>query len=466
MMTKRLLLMATLALAGLGFVHSASAAMPGSVTKGGDTPSLAPMLEGTTSAVVNVLIKPKRQALRQNPLFQNPFFRRFFGQPKQQQQRRAPQKPRPVGSGVIVDAADGIVLTNNHVVEPAKKVWVRLKDERRIEAEVLGTDPQSDIAVLQVEADNLSELPLADSEQLRVGDFVVAIGNPFGLNQTVTSGIVSGLGRHGLGNRYENFIQTDASINPGNSGGALVNLKGELVGINSTILSKSGGNIGIGFAIPINMAKTVMHQIREYGEVRRGRLGVVGQNLTSKLADAMSLDVTQGVLIAKVLEDSPAADADIQERDVITAVNGTQIEDFSNLANAVGLRSPGEEITITLLRDGEQQQVSATLGQSEGGKGMPSGGSGGLFKGLDGAKFGSIPEDHPLAGQIQGVAVTRIAPGSPAARSGLKPGDVVTSVNREAVKSIADFRKLASADADKLLLHVRRDNGALFLLIR
>lgn len=463
MKTKRLLLITVVTLASFGFLQPASASLFSSLGSEGDAPSLAPMLDDVMPAVVSVLITPKPEAIRQSPMFQNPLFRRFFGRPPAP--RHIPDEPRPVGSGVIVDADDGIVLTNNHVVEHADEVWVGLQDDRRIKAKILGTDPASDIAVLKIEADNLTELPMADSDEVQVGDFVVAIGNPFGLSQTVTFGIVSALGRHGLNglpNRYENFIQTDASINPGNSGGALVNLNGKLVGINSAILSKSGGNIGIGFAIPVNMAKKVMHQIREYGEIRRGRLGVIGQNLTNALAEAMDLDVTEGVLIAKVVPDSPAEEAGIKAGDVVIAVNGAPINSFSDLANAIGLRMPGDEVTITLIRDGDRQQRDATLAKAS----DVQYGATGLFPGLKGAQFGAIPADHPLAGQVNGVAVTRVAPGSPAARAGLRPGDIITSVNREPVDSIAAFRSLASADTEQLLLHIRRGNGAMFLLIR
>lgn len=458
MKTRRLLLVLVFAFAGFGFVQPASASILDALSNNGDDPSLAPMLDKVMPSVVSVLITPEHHQRRRNPLFQNPFFRRFFGRPEQ---RKMPDEPQPVGSGVIVDADDGIVLTNNHVVAHADEVWVGLRDDRRIKAKILGTDPQSDLAVLKIKADNLNAIPMADSDELRVGDFVVAIGNPFGLKQTVTSGIVSALGRHGLGNRYENFIQTDAAINPGNSGGALVNMDGELVGINTAILSKSGGNIGIGFAIPVNLAKKVMHQIREYGEIRRGRLGVIGQNLTNALAKAMDMEITQGVLIAKVIKDSPAAKAGIQEGDVITKVEGTRVENFSDLATTIGLRPPGQTISITLIRDGETVQVSPTLTKAS----KISFGAGSLFKGLSGAKFGTIPADHPLAGQIQGVAVTRVAPGSPAARAGLRPGDIITSVNRKQVDSLKTFRQLASKEAEQLLLHIRRGNGALFLLI-
>ncbi|MEQ8800146.1 MAG: DegQ family serine endoprotease [Phycisphaerales bacterium] len=458
-MTIRSLLLAGFAATGLAFVPAAHAELPAGLS--GDPPTLAPMLEQVTPAVVGIQVTGKARQTPDHPMFNDPFFRRFFGIPDEQQ----PQQPRGVGSGVIVDADKGIVLTNNHVIQDADEVTVRLQDDRELTAEVVGTDPDSDIAVLQVEADDLTEIPVADSDNLRVGDFVVAIGNPFGLRQTVTSGIVSALGRHGLGNRYEDFIQTDASINPGNSGGALVNLDGELVGINTAILSRSGGNIGIGFAIPTNIASTVVKQIMEFGEVRRGRLGVVGQNLTNELAEAMGLDVTQGVLIAQVVEDSPADQAGIKERDVITGINGNDIKDFSELANAIGLRSPGEKVRIKLLRDGETRNVTATLSKADDSQASASSEDSG-FPALEGAKIGAIPEDHDLAGEIEGVAVLDIARGSPAASSGLRPGDIITSVNRRPVDSLEAFRELVNRDAQQLLLHVRRGNGALFLLVR
>ncbi|MES1951250.1 2-alkenal reductase [Salinisphaera sp. S4-8] len=450
-------------------LSNAQAAIPSGMLSG-DNPSLAPMLDKALPAVVNVVVTGKPQQMPDNPLFNDPFFRRFFDMPEQQQQRQTPRQPTAAGSGVIVDADKGYVLTNHHVVTDAEKIVVRLNDNREYEAKLIGDDPETDIAVLQIKTDDkLTELPIANSDDLRVGDFVVAIGNPFGLRQTVTSGIVSGLGRHGLGNRYEDFIQTDASINPGNSGGALVNLQGELVGINSAILSRTGGNIGIGFAIPSNLVNNVYTQIAENGEVQRGRLGVVGQNLTADLASAFDLDINQGVVVAQVMPDSPAAKAGIKERDVITQVNGKDIDDFSQLANAIGLKSPGDKVTITLLRNGKEREVKATLGNAADAPdsaGTAGGNSSDLAAGLQGASFGPLTDDNPLAGEVEGIVVTDVERGSPAARAGLRPDDVITSINRQPISEVSQLQKLAGPDTKQLLLHVRRGRGALFLLIR
>lgn len=449
--------MALLCLFALFMAGAAQADIPSSMLNK-DDPSLAPMLQKVMPSVVNVVVKTKREV--HNPLFENPFFRRFFDAPEHNQ----PRYGKAVGSGVIIDADKGLIVTNNHVVENAKNITVRLNDDREFKAKLIGTAPASDLAVVQIDADHLTELPIANSSDLRVGDFVIAIGNPFGLTQTVTSGIVSGLGRHGLGDRFENFIQTDASINPGNSGGALVNLDGELIGINTAILSRSGGNIGIGFAIPSNLVMKVYHQIMKYGQVKRGRLGVIGQNLTNDLAQAFGLDITQGVVVAQVMDDSPAAKAGIQARDVITAVDDQPINDFSDLARAIGLRTPGTQVKITLYRDGDKMTVPVTLGSAaKSGGHMPASE---LNQALSGAKFGAIPPDSPLAGKVEGIAILKVRPGSPAARSGLRPGDIITSVNREQVTSLNQFYKLVKADTGQLLLHVRRQGGALFLLIK
>ncbi len=449
---------------------SAQASIPSGMLSG-DNPSLAPMLDKTLPAVVNVVVTGKATPQRNNPLFNDPFFRQFFNAPQQQQQQPRMDHPTATGSGVIIDANKGYLVTNYHVVHDAEKIEVRLNDNRQFDATVVGTDPETDLAVIQIKADDLTALQMANSDQLRVGDFVVAVGNPFGLRQTVTSGIVSGLGRHigtprgGEGSRYQNFIQTDASINPGNSGGALLNLQGQLVGINSEILSQSGGNIGIGFAIPSNLVQSVANQLIENGEVKRGMLGVVGQNLTPELAKAFDLKIEEGVVIAQVMPDSPAEKAGVRERDVVTAINGKSIENFSDLQNAIGLRSPGDKITISLVRDGKKREMTATLGNAAKMAGGGESGSANLAQGLQGATFGPVSEDNPLAGEVTGVQVNNVERASPAARAGLRPGDVITSVNRQNVKNMADLQKLAGANQQQLLLHVRRGRGALFLLI-
>ena len=296
-------------------------------------PTLAPLIEKITPAVVNISVATMAPQ-RHNPLFRDPFFRRFFDLPD-----GAPVRPQQsAGSGVIVDAAQGFVLSNHHVVAGADSVMVTLKDSRRFEAEILGSDPGTDIALLRIEADELTALPTGNSDGLQVGDFVIAIGNPFGLGQTVTSGIVSALGRSGINvEGYEDFIQTDASINPGNSGGALVNLHGELVGINTAIIGPSGGNVGIGFAVPVNIATAVMGQLAEHGEMQRGRIGVLIQDLTSDLAEALNLDIERGAVVSRVESGSPAEDAGLQAGDVIVAVDGTKVESSRDLRNAIGL---------------------------------------------------------------------------------------------------------------------------------
>lgn len=448
---------------------AAQASIPSGMLSG-KHPSLHPMLEKVQPAVVNVVVTGKAQQAPNNPLFNDPFFRHFFNAPQQHQRM---QHPTAIGSGVVFNADNGYIVTNYHVVHDAQKIQVRLKDNRQIKAKVVGTDQATDLAVIKIDADNLTQIPFADSSKLQVGDFVVAVGNPFGLRQTVTSGIVSALGRHigsprgGQGSRYQNFIQTDASINPGNSGGALVNLKGQLIGINSEILSRSGGNIGIGFAIPSNMVKSVAHQLIKHGKVQRGMLGVYGQNLTHKLAKALGVDANSGVAITQVMPDSPADKAGIKQRDVITAVDDKTIDDFSDLQNAIGLRSPGDKVTITVLRDGHKKKLHATLAKSSEKTGAGNANTGGsLNKHLAGAKFGPISDDNPLSGKVKGVQVTDIKRSSPAAQAGLRPGDVITSVNRHPVSNVSQLHKLAGPKSGQLLLHVRRGQGALFLLIQ
>ncbi|MDH3859816.1 MAG: Do family serine endopeptidase, partial [Gammaproteobacteria bacterium] len=341
------------------------AVIPGTDAQGRPFPSLAPMLKQVNPAVVNISTYSRRES-SYNPLLNDPFFRKFFDLPDQPQpDRQLPSKrQQSAGSGVIVNAGDGIVMTNYHVIRNADEVNVSLVDGRNFEARIVGTDPELDIAILEIDGDELSEVSFADSSQLEVGDFVVAIGNPFGLGQTVTTGVVSALGRSGLGiEGYENFIQTDASINPGNSGGALVNLKGELVGINTAIISPAGGNVGIGFAIPANMAKASMGQIIEYGEVKRGQIGVGIQNITPDLRDAFDLAKGQfGVLVTNVVEDSPAASAGIRSGDIIIEVDGQKTSSTAQLRSRIGIKEVGDKVRLTLLRNGNPLQLTVKIG--------------------------------------------------------------------------------------------------------
>jgi serine protease Do len=344
---RRLGLSALALVAAVGLAQPAEATLP--EFAGQQMPSLAPLLHEVTPAVVNIAVTGRVR--ENNPLYQDPFFRQFFNMPQQIE-----REEQATGSGVIVDAQRGYVLTNNHLVEHAGRIEVTTKDKRRFTARVLGRDPDTDIAVLQLEgASGLTALPFGNSEQLQVGDFVLAIGNPFGLGQTVTSGIVSALGRSGLGiEGYEDFIQTDASINPGNSGGALVDLHGQLIGINTAILSPGGSSAGIGFAIPINMARRAMDQIERYGEVRRGRLGISIQDLTPALAQAMHTNLREGVVVAGVDPNSPAARAGLQPKDIIVAADGRPIATASDLHNLIGFAPVNSDIRLTLERGGRQ----------------------------------------------------------------------------------------------------------------
>jgi serine protease DegQ len=324
----------------------------------GGVPTLAPMLSRITPGVVNIAVRGRVK--EQNPLLQDPFFRRFFNLPQHQQPEE--RETQATGSGVIVDAAQGYVLTNGHVVENATKIEVTTKDNRRLQAKLIGRDADTDVAVLQIAPENLTAVPMGDSDRLQVGDFVLAIGNPFGLGQTVTSGIVSALGRSGLGiEGYEDFIQTDASINPGNSGGPLVNLQGQCVGINTAILAPGGGNIGIGFAVPISMARRVMEQLIKYGEVKRGRIGVAIQDLTPDLAEGMKTSHTTGAVIARVDPGSPAERAGLHTGDLVVAINGLPVRSGTQLRNMIGLTRIGEEVELTVDRRGAEQRLAVRV---------------------------------------------------------------------------------------------------------
>ncbi len=434
-------------------IATATAGLPASV--GAEPlPSLAPMLERVLPAVVNIATTGRVQ-VQQNPLSRDPFFQYFFNMPQNQPRER---QTNSLGSGVIIDGAEGYVVTNYHVIENADEINVRLHDGRSFAAEVIGSDPEADIAVIQIPSNDLYGIAIGDSEGLRVGDFVVAIGNPFGLGQTVTSGIVSAKGRSGLGiEGYEDFIQTDASINQGNSGGALVNLHGELVGINTAILGgRGGGSVGIGFAIPVDMAMRLTRQIVEYGEVKRGRLGVIVQDLTPDLAGALDIDANSGALISQVLPDSAAADAGLQEGDVVTAVNGRSIDSAGDLRNEIGLSRAGEKVELEYLRDGDRlvQEVVIRAVEAEISLKGPA------SKYLEGATLGESSEDK------MGVVVLKVEPGSGAWRSGLREQDVILSINRVRIQSLEDVENAVARNASGLLLNIRRGNSALFLVIR
>ncbi len=412
-------------------------------------PSLAPMLKRITPAVVNVAIRGTVK--EQNPLLNDPFFRRFFDVPNTPQEHEF----QAAGSGVIVDAKNGYIITNAHVIENAKEITVQLLDNRSLTAKVVGKDEGSDLAVLKVQSANLVDIPIADSDLLEVGDFVVAIGNPFGLGHTVTSGIISALGRSGINPEgYEDFVQTDASINPGNSGGALVNLGGQLVGINSAILSRTGGNIGIGFAIPSNMMKTVMQQLIKYGQVRRGVLGVNIQTLSPDIAESMGLGNTQGALVSQVIDGSAAEKAGIKAGDVITAVNGKPVKDAAALRNSIGLLRIGEKVDISLMRDGKPRRVTALVGERD--EAAESAATG-MHDGLEGANLADA--------QGGGVLIRAVADGSPAAQRGLRTNDVILAVGRTRVANLAEFKK-ATQGLQAFVVQIRRGSAILVIPIR
>lgn len=424
--------------------------------------SLAPMLEKVLPAVVNISTQSTVRA-RRNPLLDDPFFRHFFDLPE------APRQAQNLGSGVIVDAGAGYVLTNHHVVENADEITVTLRDRRSLPAKLVGADPDTDLALLKIEADNLSALELADSDRLRVGDFAVAIGNPFGLGQTVTYGIISALGRSDLGiEGYENFIQTDASINPGNSGGALVTLEGQLIGINTAIIGPNGGNVGIGFAIPSNMAREVMNQLREHGEVRRGQLGVLVQDLTPELAQAFDLKDRQGAVIAQVMPGSPAEKAGVRAGDIVLAVNGRAVHSANALRNAIGMTRRGATVALDVLREGRPLKINVKIEAITGQRAAtdPPPQPGPTSRRLAGVELGEIEPDHPLAGEERGVQVYAVEPRSPAWRAGLREGDIILSIDRKRVMSVKDADAALKAAGERLLLHVRRGDGALFIVIR
>src|SRR5580658_9690832 len=441
-------------LVALAATAPAPAAVPPSI---GDQPipTLAPMIKRVSPAVVNIATRGTiRERGPQNPLLDDPFFRRFFDVPPDTGPRERPFQS--AGSGVIFDAKAGYILTNAHVVENASEITVTLQDGRDLKAEVVGSDAPSDVAVLKVKPDGLSQIALGDSARVEVGDFVVAIGNPFGLQHTVTSGIISGLSRSGINpDGYEDFIQTDASINPGNSGGALVNLRGELIGINTAILSRSGGNIGIGFAIPVNMAHSVMEQLIKYGTVKRGQLGVSMYTVTPDIAHSLGLPSAVGALVSQVVEGSPAERAGIRTGDVITLVNGQPVKSNSELRNTIGLLRVGDKGDIGMGRDGKPVRVISVIADTTT---ELAGGPASIHKSFEGTALADAPD----AG---GALVRSVEPGSAAAQAGLRPDDVIVGANRGRVSSLRELRERARGAA-VLVLEVRRGNTVLLIPLR
>jgi serine protease Do/serine protease DegQ len=443
-----------LSLTGLAPLASAQGPLPAEVN-GTPMPSLAPIVKRASPAVVNIATRGTvTERGQRNPLLEDPFFRRFFDVPDQGPRQHQFQS---AGSGVVVDAKQGLIITNAHVVENATEITVTTLEGRDFKATVVGADAASDVAVVKVKDAKLAEIPLGDSSKAEVGDFVLAIGNPFGLQHTVTYGIVSALGRSGINpDGYEDFIQTDASINPGNSGGALINLRGELIGVNSAILSRSGGNIGIGFAIPSNMVRSVVDQLVKYGEVKRGVLGVQIVSLTPDIADSLGAKDAQGALVQEVLEASAAEKAGIKAGDVVTAVNGQAVKSGPELRNRIGLMRVGESVDLSVLRDGKPRHFTVLV-QARPGTEESAKAAGSVHHAFDGADLADAPGG--------GVLIRAIDAQSPAAATALKANDVITNVNRQKVANVKEL-KAAAKDQTTLVLTVRRGSATLIVPVR
>ncbi len=437
-----------LSLATLPNAYAAFPFLPADNTQ--QQPSLAPMLETVLPSVVSIKVEGTTQMKNNMP----EEFRRFFGYPDNQSRQFS-----GLGSGVIIDAEKGYIVTNNHVIDNADKITVELNDGREYQAKLIGKDPQSDIALLKIDdAKKLTAIKLADSDKIRVGDYVVAIGNPFGIGQTVTSGIISALARSGLSmNGFENFIQTDASINQGNSGGALVNLNGELVGINTAIIAPSGGNVGIGFAIPSNMVNNLTSQIIEYGEVKRGVLGIKGNELTSDIAKAFDLEVQKGAFISEVMDDSAAKDAGIKSGDVIISMDGKPVDSFAELRAKIATTGAGRTVKLGLIRDGKEISVEVKLKNGNE--------SNTEAKSLHPALDGAILINGDVKGQ-KGVLIDSIAKNSPAARLSLQEGDLITGVNKTRINNISDLRKIIDSNPSAIALNIIRGDSRLYLILR
>jgi serine protease DegQ len=456
-MKKQTLLLSALALS-VGLSLSAPiqtmAAMPSQVPGQGALPSLAPVLEKVLPAVVSVQVEGTAVQGGQKVPDE---LKKYFGEELPDQQA---QPFEGLGSGVIIDAAKGYVLTNNHVINQAQKINVQLNDGREFEAKLIGGDDQSDIALLQLQnPSNLTQIAIADSDKLRVGDFVIAVGNPFGLGQTATSGIVSALGRSGLNlEGLENFIQTDASINRGNSGGALLNLNGELIGINTAILAPSGGSVGIGFAIPSNMAQTLSQQLIQFGEIKRGLLGIKGTEMSADIAKAFNLNVQRGAFVSEVLANSGSAKAGIKSGDVIVSLNGKPLNSFAELRSRIATTEPGTKVKLGLLRDGKPLDVEVTLDKS-----TSSSASAEL---ISPALQGASLSDGQLKDGTKGINIENVEKSSAAAQAGLHKDDVIIGINRTRVQSIAELRKVLETKPGVIALQIIRGNETLYLLLR
>ena len=424
-------------------------------------PSLAPMLEDVTPTVVNIYTISKAEEKTQQ--IDDPFLRKFFNIPGQQKSRK--KNRAGLGSGVIINSKKGYIITNNHVIAKAKDIKVKLQDGREFKATLVGSDPASDVAVIKISPDKLHAIKFSDSDKLRVGDFVVAIGNPFGIGQTVTSGIVSALGRSGLGiEAYENFIQTDASINPGNSGGALVNLKGELIGINTAIIGSRGGSgsVGIGLAIPVNMALDITKQLIEYGKVRRGYLGVSAQDLTNDLSKAFGIKANRGAIITQVLKDSPADLAGVSIGDVVIKINNENVQNASAMRNKIGLLQLNSIITMEINRKGKVITTKVQITEPEVSKndGIK------INSRLQGIIFSRILENMPEYGKINGIKIIKMRKDSVAFSAGIRPNDIILSINNIPVQKIQDLEIVAGKNDSDIVVHVQRKNRTAFILLK
>jgi serine protease DegQ len=455
-MKKKNQLLSALALS-VGLSLSASfpvgAALPSQVPGQAAIPSLAPMLEKVLPAVVSVQVEGTARQSQRVP----EELKKYFGDDAPDQQA---QPFEGLGSGVIIDAAKGYVLTNNHVINQADKISIQLNDGREFDAKLIGGDDQSDIALLQVQnPSNLKQITIADSDALRVGDFAVAVGNPFGLGQTATSGIISALGRSGLNlEGLENFIQTDASINRGNSGGALLNLNGELIGINTAILAPGGGSIGIGFAIPSNMAKTLSQQLIQFGEVKRGLLGIKGMEMSADIAKAFKLNVQRGAFVSEVLPNSGSAKAGVKSGDVIVSLNDKPLSSFAELRSRIATTEPGAKVKLGLIREGKPMDVEVTLDKST----SSSASAELIAPTLQGATL----SDGQLKDGTKGITVDTVEKSSPAAQAGLHQDDVIIGVNRTRVQSIAEMRKVLENKPSVIALQIMRGNESIYILLR